>query len=280
MHAILPLAVAAVAMVSQPLLGQGSVVSDDRLPSDSIELKRNDPPATSTPWQLPKPGDSVYDAEKEEQIKRENEAAAKGNSHLVHVFERGVFKGYQTLSWGKPGEKAAKEMNDAFIANAKLPPDAVQLSASAQPDKSDYFPTHPKTRPPNVPPDCIAVRVFHRGKFIGWTFMPKTAVAQLHTRLKVRVTHFAYPGDQHATNEMQLGLGDHNNTLNKDSVAVTPDLDGVFPFGSKVYVEGKFLGFRHTTLSAKLHHTIAVYDPNGEWTEDFDSYVEIPVKQK
>jgi hypothetical protein len=52
-------------------LAQGTVVSDDRLPPDSIELKRNDPPATSTPWQLPKPGAPLYDAEKEAQIKKE-----------------------------------------------------------------------------------------------------------------------------------------------------------------------------------------------------------------
>ena len=170
----------ALTTLSQPLFGQGTVVSDDRLPPDSIELTRNDPPATSTPWRLPKPGDPFYDAEKEAQIKTENEATAKGNSHLVHVFERGVFKGYQTLSWGKLGEKPTKEMNDAFTSNAKLPPDAVELSASAQPDKSDYFPTRPKTRPPNVPSDCIAVRVFHRGKLIGWTFMPKKSISLLH----------------------------------------------------------------------------------------------------
>jgi len=177
---LISFAFAMVAAVAQPLFAQGTVVSDDRLPPDSIELKRNDAPATSMPWQLPKPGDPLYDGEKEAQIKRENGATAKGNSHLVHVFERGVFKGYQTLSWGKPGERPAKEMNDAFTANATLPPDAVELSASAEPDKRDYFPTRPKTRPPNVPPNCIAVRVFHRGKLIGWTFMSKAAAVQLH----------------------------------------------------------------------------------------------------
>lgn len=82
--------------------GQPTVVPDDKLPPDSIELKRNDPPATSTPWQLPKPGDPLYDAAKEAQIKRENAAKVKGNSHLVHTFERGVFKGYDTLVGGDP----------------------------------------------------------------------------------------------------------------------------------------------------------------------------------
>jgi len=156
------------------------VIADKKLPPDSIELKHNDPPATSTPWQLPKQGDPLYDADKEAQIRRENEATDKGNSHLVHAFERGVFKGYQTLSWGKPDERPSKEMTDTFVPNAKLPPDAVQLSDAAQPDKADYFPTSPKTKPENLPPDCIAVRVFYHNELIGWTFMPKQSVALLH----------------------------------------------------------------------------------------------------
>ena len=155
---------------------QGRVFSDSKLPADSIELKPNDAPATLKPWQLPKPGDSLYDAQKEAQIKKENGARVKGNSHLVHVFERGVFKGYETLSWGQP----AKKMGSAFTPNPDLPPDAVELSASEQPDKSDYFSSRPNTRPPNVLPDYIAVRVFHRGKLIGWTFMSKEAVVLLH----------------------------------------------------------------------------------------------------
>jgi hypothetical protein len=103
--------------------------------------------------------------------------------------------------------------------------------------------------------------------------MPVAAVPAV-TRLKVHVTHFGYPGDPHASRETRLGLGDHNNILNPDSVAVTPDLDRTFPFGSKVYIEGRFLGVRHSTLGPKLHHTIAIYDPKGEWRGDFDSYVE------
>ena len=154
-----------------------TVVGDDRLPPDSIELKRNDPPATSTPWQLPKPGDPHYDAAKEAQIKRENEHKDKTvTHHLVRTYERGVFKGYDTLQWGEP----AKKMDDPFTPNPKLPPDAVELSAAAHPDKSDYFPSRPEKRPWNIPDDYIAVRVFHRGKVIGWTFMPKDAVAMLH----------------------------------------------------------------------------------------------------
>lgn len=154
-----------------------TVVPDGKLPPDSVELKRNDPPATSTPWQLPRPGDPLYDAEKEAQIKKENAAKSKETTHhLVHVFERGVFKGYETLQGGQP----AKKMDDPFTPNPKLPPDAVELSSAAQPDKSDYFPTRPQRRPWNVPDDYIAVRVFHLGKLVGWTFMPTSGVARLH----------------------------------------------------------------------------------------------------
>src|ERR1700730_10791716 len=144
MRALSVIIAIAVSASSQHVVAQGRIVSDDRLPPDSIELKPNDPPATSTPWQLPKPGGPFYDAEKEAQIKRENDAKVKGNSHLAHVFERGIFKGYETLSWTRPGEKRAKKMDSAFSPNSKLPADAVELSASEQPTKSDYFPTRPK----------------------------------------------------------------------------------------------------------------------------------------
>jgi hypothetical protein len=112
--------------------------------------------------------------------------------------------------------------------------------------------------------------------------MPElTLVADLPAkRLKVRLTHYGYPGDPHATANMRLGLGDHNNILNLDSVAVSPDLDRIFPFGSKVIVNGQFLGFRHDTTSPELHRTIAVYDPKGEFKEDADVYIEVPANKK
>jgi 3D (Asp-Asp-Asp) domain-containing protein len=100
------------------------------------------------------------------------------------------------------------------------------------------------------------------------------------TKLKVRVTHYGHPGDPRATANTRLGLGDHNNILNKDSVAVSPDLDRVFPFGSKVVVNGQFVGYRHDTTPKNLQRTIAVYDPNGEWKADFDGQVEVPPKKK
>jgi hypothetical protein len=156
---------------------QGRVITDARLPADSIELKRNDPPAVSTPWQLPKPGDPLYDAEKEAQIKKETQRKNKETTHhLVRVFERGVFRGYETLQWGEP----AKKMGSEFTPTPDLPPDAIELSSTEHADKSDYFPTRPQRRPWNVPDDYIVVRVFHHGKLIGWTFMSKEAVAMLH----------------------------------------------------------------------------------------------------
>lgn len=36
---------------------------------------------------------------------------------------------------------------------------------------------------------------------------------------KVKVTHYGYPSDPHASSHTRLGLGDHNNILSPDSVA-------------------------------------------------------------
>jgi hypothetical protein len=158
------------------VVAQGEVHVDDRLPPASVELKAGEPPATSTPWQLPKPGDPLYDAKKEAEIKNNS------TSHWAHAFDRGIFKGYVTVASGPPRDRPAKKMDSAFTPNPKLPPDAVELSASEHPDKSDYFATRPKLHPANVPDDFVAVRVFHRGKFIGWSWLPKEGVAQLHKR--------------------------------------------------------------------------------------------------
>jgi len=96
---------------------------------------------------------------------------------------------------------------------------------------------------------------------------------------KVRVTHYGYPGDPHASANTRLGLGDHNNILNPDSVAVSPDLDTVFPFGSSVSVDGHFIGFRHDTTDRSWRNTIAVYDPAGKFKRDFEGYVELPARK-
>jgi hypothetical protein len=174
MRTTLLIAAVALAASSQCILAQGTVFPSDRLPPASIELKPSEPPLPPTPWQLPKPGDRLYDAKKEAETK---DAV---HTHTVHVFERGIFKGYASLTSGPPRDPPGKKMDSAFTPNAKLPPDAVELSTSEHPDKSDYFQTRPKIRPANVPQDFVAVRVFHRGKFMGWSWLPKAGVAALH----------------------------------------------------------------------------------------------------
>jgi hypothetical protein len=144
---------------------------EDRLPPSSIELKPHDPPATDQPWQLPKPGDPLYDAQKETQIKT-------GHSGLVHVFERGVFKEYGSIT---PVPPPMKRHSAVFIENANLPPDAVELSPNEHPDRSTFFQTRPQM---NAPPGRIVVRVFQGKTFLGWTFMSKDSVVMLHKKTK------------------------------------------------------------------------------------------------
>jgi 3D (Asp-Asp-Asp) domain-containing protein len=106
------------------------------------------------------------------------------------------------------------------------------------------------------------------------------AAGEPPAKRKVRVTHYGHPGDPHATSNTRLGLGDHNNILNKDSVAVSPDLNAIFPFGSRVIINGRFLGLRHDTTNAKWRNTVAVYDPDEQWKEDFDAYIDVAPKKK
>jgi len=160
--------------LTECVFAQGKVVVSEKLPPASIELKQNEPPATTTPWQLPKPGDPLFNAEKESQVKDFE------HTHLVYAFERGVFVGYQTLTFGTPPDRAAKELHSTFIPNGDLPADAVELSSAEKPDKSDYFQTQPKTRPANIPPNYILVRVFQGKMFVGWSYLPKESVAALH----------------------------------------------------------------------------------------------------
>ena len=97
---------------------------------------------------------------------------------------------------------------------------------------------------------------------------------------KVRVTHYGYPDDPHATDNTRLGLGDRDNILNEDSVAVSPDLNALFPFGSRVSVNGDFIGFRHDTTTKNWRNTIAVYDPEGKWKADLEGYVDAQRRKK
>lgn len=153
---------------------QGTVTTSDKLPAASIELYSKDPPTTATPWQLPKPGDPHYDAD-QEALTRDT-----ARTHVIHVFEHGVFTGYTTLTAGPLPTSLAQEQRSQFVPNSKLPADAVELSADEHPDKTEYYQKEPKHRPVNVPANCIAVRVFQGKTFVGWTYMPKDAVAALH----------------------------------------------------------------------------------------------------
>jgi|tagenome__1003787_1003787.scaffolds.fasta_scaffold19960075_1 hypothetical protein len=98
------------------------------------------------------------------------------------------------------------------------------------------------------------------------------------TKRKVTVTHYGYPNDTQASANTRLGLGDHNNILNADSVAVSPDLDQAFPFGSRIVVSGQFVGSRHDTTNPSWRNTIAVYDPAGKFKHAFEGYVEFAAK--
>lgn len=100
------------------------------------------------------------------------------------------------------------------------------------------------------------------------------------TQRKVRVTHYGYPNDPNMSQNTKLGVGDHDNILGPGSIAVSPDLNNIFPFRSAVSVEGHFLGFRHDTTNRKWRNTIAVYDPNGDFKRDFESYIDVPAKKK
>ncbi len=176
---ILPLVLASL----QHAFAQGNAFADARLPADSVEVKPHDPPATASPWQLPKAGDRLYDAEKEGQIKKENEAAARGRSHLVHVFERGVFIGYETISVETPPKSPAKAHDSPFFTqNPKLPPDAVELAAGEHPDKSNFFQTRPDTPPPELPLGLVLVRVFQGKTFVGWDHRLCFTEARHHAR--------------------------------------------------------------------------------------------------
>src|SRR5260370_16799746 len=144
MTRLLLLLVVAAAMATplQCAFAQGRVFTSDKLPPASIELKASEPPATTTPWQLPKPGDPLYDAGREAEIKNHKQ------SHLVRVFERGVFKGYATLTSRPSPERPAKEMHSAFTPNPKLPPDAVPLPSNQHPHQTPTSHIPPKHPPP------------------------------------------------------------------------------------------------------------------------------------
>ena len=169
---LLIILVVAAFVQSAPAQDNASVA--DKLPPDSIEIRAKDQPITDTPWQLPKPGDPLYDADQEALVKD------SAHTHVARIYERGVFTGYKTVTGGPLPKKLAQEQHSHFAPNSKLPADAVELDPDEKPDPSEYFQKKPKKRPANVPANCIPVRVFLGKKLIGWTYMAKEAVAMLH----------------------------------------------------------------------------------------------------
>ena len=92
-------------------------------------------------------------------------------------------------------------------------------------------------------------------------------------KLRVSVTQFGQRGDRNLTKKF--------GPLDKDSLAVSPDLDQFLPFRSRVYVNGRFLGYRDATLSSKFHRTIAAYNPhNVPWEGDRIGYIEVPANKQ
>ena len=82
----------------------------------------------------------------------------KGNSHLVHVFERSVFKGYETLSWGRPPEPLQRR----WVQCLHLIPICPQTRSSCLQVKSTFRPgpkhVRPMLRQTSFPSECSKER--------------------------------------------------------------------------------------------------------------------------
>lgn len=87
--------------------GRGAVFTKHRLPPRSVELQPDARSATDRPWELPKPGDPLYDSEKELEIRENIRGGGDGASIRVRVYDCGVFQGYATLSAKKSPEDPA-----------------------------------------------------------------------------------------------------------------------------------------------------------------------------
>ena len=81
--------------------------------------------------------------------------------------------------WGETAPLWLKHASD-FIRNAKLPPDCVELSPDAKPREGDYWKTPTESKPLNVHDSCVVTKVYQRGHLLGWIYMDKSTVDQLH----------------------------------------------------------------------------------------------------
>ena len=82
-------------VITTPAASSQVVVAGPQLPGASIELNQKLAPIVSDPWQLPNSTTPNYNA------KREADTKDFANTHIVHVFNRGVFVGYTKLDLGK-----------------------------------------------------------------------------------------------------------------------------------------------------------------------------------
>lgn len=85
----------------------GTIVTDRRLPPRSVELHPGDDVSTETPWKLPQPGEPLYDAAKELEIRRQLGGEGGAPVMSVRIYDHGVFAGYGLIRAKKGEEKAA-----------------------------------------------------------------------------------------------------------------------------------------------------------------------------
>jgi hypothetical protein len=76
------------------------------------------------------------------------------------------------------------------------------------------------------------------------------------------ITHYGYPDDPAGDARRVNRIGNHENRLNDDSVALSKDLRDRFQFGARIFVNGNYIG--HYDDSAPYNRgVIDVYDPRG-----------------
>jgi hypothetical protein len=79
------------------------------------------------------------------------------------------------------------------------------------------------------------------------------------------ITRYGYRGDPYTDSGTRLLLGNANNILNADSIALSPDVAnrlGVH-VGDPVIINGHFLGYYQDSTAANLRNRVDIYDPNG-----------------
>ncbi|MEY2484216.1 MAG: hypothetical protein QOK24_2744 [Verrucomicrobiota bacterium] len=89
------------------------------------------------------------------------------------------------------------------------------------------------------------------------------ALANSQQHGRTNLTHYGYPGDPSSDSGTRLGLGSHNNILNPDSVALSPDQARGTAFGGNVLVNGHFVGFYHDATDPSLTNRVDIYDPGN-----------------